>query len=136
MIETIFTDANHWAVFFAAIAYMIIGAVWYSPFLLGKRWMKEAGLTRDKMASYSNALAGSFVAAILMGYVLAYVIAISHSTTAYYGALIGFWSWLGFVATTKILDVLYSGKSWTLFAIESGYLLVSLIAMGAIIGSY
>ena len=132
---TVIMDVKFWAVFVSAVVYMIIGGLWYSPFLFGKLWLKEAKISRDQLTNQSYALAGSFATAIVMGYVLGYIIAATHSTTVFYGAYAAFWCWLGFIATSKILDVLYAGKSWRLFVIDAGYLLVATLAMGAVLGA-
>jgi hypothetical protein len=70
-----------------------------------------------------------------MGYGLGWAIAATHSNTLYYGAWVGFLLGVTLIATTKVLDVLYAGKSWTLFAIDTGYLLVVTVVMGAILGT-
>ncbi|MDP1834827.1 MAG: DUF1761 domain-containing protein [Chlamydiales bacterium] len=133
---TLFMDVNFWAVFTAAVVYMVIGGIWYSPFLFGKLWLAESKIKRDEMSGQGTALAASFLAAIVLGYVLGYFIAATHSGTFFYGAYIAFWAWLGFVATTKILDILYLGKSWKLVVIDGGYLLIAYLAMGAVLGGF
>jgi hypothetical protein len=133
---TPFMDVNFWTVLIAAITYMVIGGLWYSPFLFGKRWLSEAKARHYQIQNQAKSLAISFLSAVLLGYILGYFIAATHSHTPFYGAYIAFWSWLGFVFTTKILDVLYTGISWTFFAIEAGYLLVAYLVMGAILGSF
>ncbi len=43
-------DINYWAVLVAAVVSMVIGALWYSPVLFGKLWMKYSGLSDKKLA--------------------------------------------------------------------------------------
>lgn len=132
---TVLVDVSFWAVLAAAIAYMIIGGVWYSPFVFGRAWLRESKATKEDLAGQGRTLVGSFIAAMVMAYILGYFVAATHSTTIYYGIQTGFFCWLGFVAPTQVLGVFYSGHSWKLFAIESGYLLVACLAMGAIMGT-
>ena len=45
---------NYWAVLVAAVAYMILGAIWYSPILFGSAWMRLIGKTKEQaMADFS-----------------------------------------------------------------------------------
>jgi len=46
---------------------------------------------------------------------------------------VGFFNWLGFVAVVTIGTVTYLRKPFQLFLIQNGYLLLSLLAMGAIL---
>jgi hypothetical protein len=45
----------------------------------------------------------------------------------------GFWVWLGFFAPLQSDEVLWGGKPWKLFFINTSYRLVSLLAMGLIL---
>ena len=40
---------NYLAVLVSAIIGMIIGALWYSPLLFGKLWMKLSGMTEKQL---------------------------------------------------------------------------------------
>lgn len=42
-------NTNFIAILIAAIIPIIIGTLWYSPFLFQKTWMKESGITTEKM---------------------------------------------------------------------------------------
>ena len=44
---------NFYAVLVASIAPLVVGSIWYSPILFGKAWMKETGLTEDKLKNGS-----------------------------------------------------------------------------------
>ncbi len=131
---TVLMDVSFWAVLVSAIAYMIIGGIWYSPFVFGHAWLKEAKAKKEDLSGQGQALIGSFIASMVMAYILGYFVAATHSTTVYYGAQVGFFCWLGFVVTTRVLGVFYSGHSWKLFLIDSGYLLVACLVMGGIMG--
>ena len=42
----------HWLpVIGSAVAVFAIGALWYSPFLFGKAWVKDHGHTPEKLAA-------------------------------------------------------------------------------------
>ena len=42
---------NFVAIIIAALVPMILGFLWYGPFLFQKTWMKETGMTEEKMKS-------------------------------------------------------------------------------------
>jgi hypothetical protein len=122
------------AVLVAAIVRMVIGAVWYSPALFVKPWYRLTGVTEAQMkAGMAKALAVDFVGSLLMAFVLAHVIRFGGATTVLQGLAVGFSVWLGFVAVVTIGTVTFERKPLKLFLLNNGYLLLSLLAMGAIL---
>jgi hypothetical protein len=133
---------NFIAVLLAALASFAIGWVWYSA-LFGKTWRRLAGLSLEDMKSMEmsplGASIGGILTALLMAYVLAHGIEFGNAylnTGGIEGGLQGaFWYWLGFAVPLTAGVYLWEGKSWKLWAINAGYYLVALLAMGAIIGA-
>lgn len=133
---------NFLSVLVAGLASMGLGFFWYSPMLLGNPWMKMMGYTKESMSEAQKKMGMmyvlSFAATLIMAWVLTYVIQYSQYATRmdwlYTGLSTGFWMWLGFVAPVQITDVIFGNKQWKLFAINTGYQLVSLLIMGAILG--
>ena len=132
---------NYWAVLVAAIAQMVLGALWYGP-LFGKPWMRMTAAKAEGGAGKSYGL--MFVGALLMAWVLAHAIAYAGSyifaATGWYGAcagiMVGFMNWLGFIAPVTLGPVLWEGKPWKLWALNAGYYLVGLCIMGAILAAW
>jgi hypothetical protein len=129
---------NFWAVLAAAIAQMALGALWYSTALFGKPWMGLVGKTPESMkqtAAQKMAFMymSTFVCAIIMAYIMAHFIFYTESNTIVLGLQTGWWAWVGFVATTSLINSLFAGRSWKLYVIDVGYHLVSLLAMGMIL---
>ena len=128
---------NYVAVLVAAVASMVIGGLWYSPLLFGKQWMKMMNIDpkdASKMkheAKKSYAL--GFVSSLVMSYVLAHFVDYTAATTAVGGLQLGFWVWLGFTATLQFGSVLWEGKSWNLFLLNTANSLVTLLAMAVIL---
>jgi len=131
---------NYLPVFIAAIANMGLGFLWYGP-LFGKEWRQIMGFTKDGMRSMTmtplKASIGGFIGALLMAIVLAHVLVFASSyiniSGLPAGLAAGFWLWLGFVAPVTMGVVLWEGKPWKLWFINSGYYFVALLVMGAII---
>ena len=51
--ETLITP---WAIPVAAVAALLIGAVWYNPKVFGNAWMRESGMTEEKMKGGNMAI--------------------------------------------------------------------------------
>ncbi len=133
-----FTNVDWLAVLIAAIANMVIGALWYSPMLFGKSWMKLTGMSEAKikaakksgmMQSYTIAFIGS----LLMAYVFAVILTLTASATLAAASKMAVWVWLGFIAPVMLGMVLWEGKSVTLYLMNILYYLVALLAMGVVL---
>ncbi|MBL7881137.1 MAG: DUF1761 domain-containing protein, partial [Chryseobacterium gambrini] len=59
---------NYWAVFAAALVPLIMGFIWYHPKVFGKAWMKEVGLTEEKM---KGSMIGVFIFSIMLSALMA-----------------------------------------------------------------
>ena len=129
---------NYISVLVAAIASFVIGALWYSPMLFGKMWMKLSNVTdkemkKAKQKGMSKNFVFQFLASLVMAYVLAHFVQYTESSTISDGMLAGFWIWLGFIATVMIGMVLWEGKPWKLYFVKAGHELFALAVMGAIL---
>ena len=131
---------NFWAVLVAAIIQMAIGALWYSPVLFAKPWMRALGKSDADMeemrkgagAGYAGSMIGALIAAYILAHFVAYAQGFTSDYSAWAGVIGGFWAWLGFVATTGLTSVLFEKRAWTLYFINIGYYLASFVAMGAL----
>lgn len=128
-------DFNWTAIVVAALLNMVIGFLWYSKALFAKQWMKAIGKTEAELkAGGNNAAYGlTMIGAIVMATVLSCIVDYAGAFTAGEGAKLGFVVWIGFVATTYLSLKIFEGRSWELYWINTGYYLVSLVAMGAVL---
>ncbi len=124
----------------AAIAAWLLGAVWYSPLLFAKAWVRAHGYTPEKLAAMragaGRAYAGSFVAFILIASVLRLLLRHLGADSVGDGAGWGFHAWLGFALPIGFMAYLYSDKPIATFLIDTGYQVVYLTGMGAILGAW
>lgn len=132
---------GHWPVILgAALAAWLIGALWYSPLLFAKAWIKAHGHTPEKLAAMQanagRAYAGSFVAFVVIAYVLHLFLSRLGVDSLQGGAMWGFHAWLGFALPIGFTANLYSDKPLSTFLIDAGYQLVYFTAMGAILGTW
>ena len=131
---------NLLAIFVAAISTMLVGFLWYSPFLFAKPWMREMGYdpndkaSADKMRkSAGPAYTASLIASLVSAFVLAIFFHEMHVQGLEYGLLVGSHVWLGFVATVQLTSALFMKQSMKLFTINTGYQLVCYLIMSAIL---
>lgn len=132
---------NYFAVVAATVINIVLGFLWYGP-VFGKPWMREMGFTAEHMrAAQAKGMTQSYiimaVGALILNYVLAHVLMqaeLAFGALDVGMAMVGaFWMWLGFIATTMVGQVLWEGKSWTLYALNVGYYFVAMEVAAIII---
>ena len=131
---------NYPLLFIAALIPVVVGMLWYSRFLFGKRWMQlenitpemEASLRKQPMAkkivvSYITYLFISYALVVLVNYLV--IAAIMPAITL---AIV---IWLGFMVPAAISDYVWSPnrKAWGVYYIHIGYFLVSVVLMSLVI---
>lgn len=121
----------------AGIAMFVAGMVWYSPALFAKQWMHEMKISEKDMAKNKDKMMGTMVQSLIVGIVMAYVLAhifgayqVANWMEAVQGA---FWLWLGFIATSLYMGVLYEQKSMRWWSITAGHYLFGLIVAGLVL---
>ncbi len=133
---------NYWAVIVSAVAAMGLGYLWYGP-LFGKQWIALMGWSKGEMdrkmkegvgPQYLLQAAGALVMAYVLAHSIIFASAFLQQSGLVGGLQAAFWAWLGFVAPVSMGSVLWDGKPWKLWALNSGYFLVTLLVMGAILG--
>lgn len=132
-----FENINFIEILACGVAAMIIGYLWYGNFLFGKTWMKEVGITEKDIKAQEKDMPKTyglmFVGALIQAFVLSIFLDFAGAFDFLTGAQVAFWTWLGFVATVRLSDVLFEKKSTTNAGINAGYTLVTLVVMSAII---
>ncbi len=130
-------EVTLWPVLAAGIANLVIGFIWYNPSVLGTIWMQLAGISPAQMEAGKKKMPLIMIVAVLAAVVMAYVMAhfgIAWGVFDVVGAVeLAFWLWIGFVVPVSLGVVLWEGKSVKLFAINSGYWLVSMIVASIIL---
>jgi hypothetical protein len=129
---------NYPAVFVSALAYWMLGAVWYSSLLFERPFIALKGFTPEQLeavraSSHAGEIGAALAVSLLTAYVLAHFVKFTGAETAASGSLAGFWLWLGFVVTTNLSTVLFEGRPVGLYLINNGYHLVGLLGMGALL---
>jgi hypothetical protein len=132
--------AHSFHILVAALVAFLIGALWYSPVLFAKAWVRAHGFTPERLAAMQanagRAYAGSFVAFVVMASVLGLLLRHLGADSTADGAAWGFHAWLGFALPIGFTANLYSDKPAAAFLIDAGYQLVYMTVMGAILGAW
>jgi hypothetical protein len=127
---------NYLPVLVTGVLIFMLGGLWYSPVLFAKRWVALQGKTMEDMRA-SGASPGQyvqvFVCGLLVSAVMAMVIAHMPDPNAAHGVIAGVVLWLGFAAATSYGTALFSMKPKALWAIDSGFNLVSFVLAGLIL---
>jgi len=132
---------NYLAVFAAAVAAWLAGAVWYG--ILGKQWLAALGWTeadvtgpdgRRRMPMGPMVL--SFIAALIMAFLLSGLTAHVGPLTIRSGIISGALVWLGFVITSIAVNNAFQKRKAMLTVIDGGHWLLALIVQGAVLGAF
>lgn len=130
-------DIDYPAVMAATVVTFAVGALWYSSLLFGPR-STRAPSSEDP--SRSPRIGQTAFVSILCQLVMALIVAVLMSLTGFgtlqYGVLLGFLVWLGFAAPLGLTGNVVSGDGIGTWFVDTGYQLVSLLVMGAILGAW
>ncbi len=127
-------DINILAVTAAAFSAFVLGGLWYSPILFGKKWQALAGLSDEELQAANPAVKFGF--SFVLVFVAAYVFSVflGPEPAFSYASGAGLAAGLGWVATSFGINYLFEHKSMGLFLINGGYHTAQFTLIGAILG--
>jgi hypothetical protein len=125
---------NLWAVLAAGVASMLLGAVWYSPVLFARAWMRESGVTEEKAAAANplKTLGLAFVLALIGAAVFAAFLGPTPAPA--FATAAGFAAGLCWVAGSFGINYLFEQRSPKLFLINGGYHTLQYTLIGLVLG--
>ena len=155
-------EINFIALFVAALSTLVVGFIWYHPKVFGVIWMKEAGVTEQKMKPNSilpligTSLVYAFLISMILQFLVIHQFGASSMTggdaskalpsyaafmndygTAFrtfkHGALHGFLAGLFMILPVIGTNSLYERKSFKYVLISGGFWIVCFTIMGGII---
>lgn len=134
-------EVNYLALVVATVVVFVVGMLWYSPMLFGNAWAKLVGMDMKKKKSKEEMMKGmvpgmifSLIGTFVMGYVLSGFL--SSGMEMNQALELAFFIWLGFMGVNTISEVFYQGRKFPLWVIDSGYKLVSILIVAAILVSW
>ena len=131
---------NYLAVGVAALATVFIGALWYSPLLFHKLWVKAHGYSEEKVEQMRKTAGRAFIVSLfcygVMAFVLAVLVSWTGVSTVPQGAFLGLLVWIGFLATLGLTAHMFSEKRLSAYLLDAGYQLVYAVVMGVILAAW
>lgn len=128
---------NWMAVLTAAFANFMLGGLWYSPVMFGKIWQKENQLSDEELqkGNMAKIFGFSFLWSLVMSFNLGMFLNDSN-TDVNWGLAAGFLAGFGWVASAIFIIGLFERKSNIHMMINAGYMILSFLLMGLIIGGW
>ena len=116
----------------AALAGMFLGALWYSPLLFGKAWMRAIGKTPETLGLPTGPMIGSMIASVLSAVgvsLIFFLIGVDSLDVALgVGMILG----LLIIFPALLSDNLFCGWGSRLLLIQSGYRVLSVVLMSLV----
>lgn len=131
-------DVNFAAVAVAAVAYFVLGAIWYIPPVMGNMWAKAGGIdTADQSVNPLN-FVGTLVAYFVAGISTAMLVVATGSDSAEEGAILGLVVGVGYALTAAAVSSIYDRKPDPLgwFLINGLFNTGALVLVGLILGAW
>jgi hypothetical protein len=128
-------DVSIGLVVLGIIAYMALGALWYSPSLFGGPWMRALGKKKEDMSGAASMYVVTAICVAVTVVGLAYFISMLGLVGWDEGIMLGFQAWLFFAATSAMINRLFQGMNWKVYMIDMGYHLAGMVIAGAIVAS-
>jgi hypothetical protein len=130
---------NWIAVIVAMVASNALGVAWYMG--LSKQWVAAQGKSAEEIKAATGGSVTPYIWSAASQLVMAYFLAVLTAsvfgaTTISNAVLIGIVAWVGFIATSMILNHRYQGQKWALTLIDGGYLLGVMLVQGVVIGLF
>lgn len=131
-------ELNWLAVIAGAIIYFAIGALWYSPVLLGTTWQRSIGWDADRTppqmspASYAVPL----VAFLVMAIATAMIAKATGSQGFGDGLMLGVVIGVGYAVAHTLVDATFDPmkpQPWTWFVINASYHALGLIVVAVLV---
>ncbi|MGE3916903.1 MAG: DUF1761 domain-containing protein [Hyphomicrobiaceae bacterium] len=136
----LFSGLNLWGVLLAAALSFVFGGVWYGT--MSKAWMDAAGLDEERVKGRNGPSPAPFVITFVAQIVMAWFLAgaLLHLARAGVpasvrtGMIAAFSIWLGFIATTLVVNHQFQMQRTMLTLIDGGHWLGVMLIQGAVLG--
>lgn len=120
----IFSDINWLAILVAAIAYFMLGAVWYSKALFGAKWAAVVGLDMtdpNKSKGMAKMMTGTFVLILIACMGIAMLVARMDLSVLPSALKLGLITGICFATTAVSISFIYESRPTALYFIDCGY---------------
>jgi hypothetical protein len=131
---------NYLAVVVATVAAFALGGIWYSPLLFAKMWVSAHGFSEQQVKAMQKSAGKAYGVSLVCQWLIALAMAVFvgylHLDHLSQGLKLGLLAWGGFALPLGLMANMFSDKRIMVLFIDTGYQLVYLLIMGAIITSW
>jgi hypothetical protein len=120
------------AVLICVLSSWLLGGLWYSNFAFGPIYAKETGGMKSERKHMSVVFITAFILWGITAAAFAYCI--GPYAPLGFAVMIGLFTGLFFVSTSFGVNYAFSGKSYKIFLIDSGYHVLQFVLYGVIFG--
>lgn len=131
-------ELNWIAVIVGAVIYFALGALWYAPAFLGRRWQRSIGWDPERKLPQMSAAtyAVPFAAYVVMAIAIGLLAAATGSDTLGEGIVLGLVAGIGLALMHTMVDATFDPNKpepWTWFAINGSYHALGLLIVAIIV---
>ncbi len=127
-----------WAVVAAATLHWLLGAFWFTVFKT--QWIQGVGRTPEQLGASSQPAwlphVVTLAANLALASTLGWVILATGPPTLLRGIEVAVVLWAGIAASVFATEYVFEARTLQIFAINSGYPLVGMMLMGAVLGAW
>lgn len=123
---------NLFALLTSAAIQWVIGALWYGV-IFKKSWKAMVGGEATTGGRAIFAMVCSFVASVILCFVLVHIFMMAGTPTFRGGAALAIICWLGFMAPPMFAQHIYERRPANLFAINAGYWMIAMAVSGGVL---
>ena len=140
MLQSFLSHANYWAILVAAVAYFMLGSLWFSA-LFGSVWSKEVEkhgvkITEPAKSDIAKKMLQTFIGNALAAVSIAYIAFVCGSGNWLAGAKLGLLCGIGFAAVGISIAYTWESRSIKLLAIDCGYAVTGITICGIIVSAW
>jgi hypothetical protein len=131
-------ELNWLAVIVGAVIYFALGALWYSPMFLGRRWQRSIGWDPERTPPEMSATTYvvPFLAYVVMAIAIGLLAAATGTDELAEGLVLGVVAGVGLLLMHTLVDATFDPNKpepWTWFAINGSYHLIGVIIVAVVV---
>ncbi len=134
-------QVNWLAALVGGVLYFVLGALWYSPGVLGRRWQRSIGwdLEAKPPSMAAMNLSVAFIAHLVMAAAIGLLAAATGTDTIGEGVILGLVAAIGLSLMHTLVDAAFDPmkpQPWTWFGVNGSYHALGLLIVAVIVSAW